>query len=174
MTVEFERAAEATIELLEALNSWDNDPALVHLERPNRDQAALERRSEMDLETLAKRLDSHSSWLIRLDGRLVGEMNYMVDPSHLYRKVPGSAWIGIVIGEAEARHRGVGGLALGRLEEEIWKAGLARIELGVFEFNAPARRLYARLGYAEIATIKAFTWWEGRLWDDIRMEKARA
>ena len=48
---------------------------------------------------------------------------------------------------------------------------LRRIELGVFEFNTSAFRLYERLGFKEFARIDAFTWWQGKKWQDIRMEK---
>ena len=45
------------------------------------------------------------------------------------------------------------------------------MELGVFEFNTRALKLYQKLGYTEIARIDAFTYWEGKMWQDIRMEK---
>ena len=56
-------------------------------------------------------------------------------------------------------------------EEEIRKAGCKRIELGVFEFNEPAKKLYQKMGYAEIGRIPNFTFWQGKMWTDIRMEK---
>ncbi|WP_342710115.1 GNAT family protein [Lentibacillus persicus] len=51
------------------------------------------------------------------------------------------------------------------------KAGNQRIELGVFEFNKPAYKLYQKLGYREIGRIHQFTYWQGSMWSDIRMEK---
>ena len=57
------------------------------------------------------------------------------------------------------------------LEAKIKKQGLNRIELGVFEFNTNAFRLYQKLGYNEIARIDGFTFWEDTMWQDIRMEK---
>jgi len=44
------------------------------------------------------------------------------------------------------------------LEKEIGNKGLKRIELGVFEFNENARRLYLKLGYKEIGRIDDFTY----------------
>ena len=98
-------------------------------------------------------------------------MNFQVDPEHLLKPVPGSAWIGITIGEPEARGRGIGREAMRYLEAQITAKGLKRIELGVFEFNAAAIALYRKLGYREFARIEDFTYWQGRLWKDIRMEK---
>jgi RimJ/RimL family protein N-acetyltransferase len=57
------------------------------------------------------------------------------------------------------------------VEEQIKAQGFQRIELGVFEFNANAIKLYRKLGYQEIGRINDFTFWQGRRWQDIRMEK---
>ena len=56
-------------------------------------------------------------------------------------------------------------------EEEIKKHGLHRVELGVFEFNTQAQKLYRKLGYEEIGRIEKFTYWQDKMWMDIRMEK---
>ena len=171
MEASFEKAAVPTVEIVQRLNAWENDPLLVPLTRPNKDREALERHEEVTSESLAKRLENHAVYLIRLGGTLVGEMNYQVDPDHLYKKEKDTAWIGITIGEAAARGRGLGAIALDFLEAEIRHAGLHRIELGVFEFNLNAISLYTRLGYAEIGRLDAFTYYDGRMWQDIRMEK---
>jgi RimJ/RimL family protein N-acetyltransferase len=171
METSFERLETPTPEIVEHFNTWENDPLLVPLTRPNKDREALERQETVTDETLAKRLENHAVYLIRVDGTLVGEMNYQIDPDHLYKKEPGTAWIGITIGEAKARGKGLGALALAFLDGEIRRAGLLRIELGVFEFNLNAIKLYTRLGYKEIGRLDAFTYWDGRMWQDIRMEK---
>jgi RimJ/RimL family protein N-acetyltransferase len=98
-------------------------------------------------------------------------MDYQIDPNHLYKKEPGTAWIGIIIGEEPGRGRGIGFQAIKYMEEQIKAQGLKRIELGVFEFNTSAIKLYQRLGYKEIARIKEFTFWDGKMRQDIRMEK---
>ncbi|WHZ05559.1 GNAT family N-acetyltransferase [Neobacillus sp. YX16] len=157
--------------LVEVFNRWDNDPELIPLTRPNQNRAALERRDTMTLDDLKKRLDHHHTYLIYLDDLLIGEMNYMVDPNHLYKKEEGTAWIGITIGEPEGRGKGIGYHAIHFLEEEIKKDGLNRVELGVFEFNKQARNLYEKLGYKEIGRIENFTYWADKMWFDIRMEK---
>lgn len=171
MDIRFIKLTEPSEALVEVLNRWDNDPVLIPLTRPNQTKADLERRDTMTLADLKERLNHHQTYLIYLDNQLIGEMNYMVDPDHLYKKEAGTAWIGITIGELEGRGKGIGYQALNFLEEEIKKNGLKRIELGVFEFNVHARKLYERLGYKEIERIENFTYYADKMWFDIRMEK---
>jgi RimJ/RimL family protein N-acetyltransferase len=123
------------------------------------------------LDELRQRLAHQRVYLISLGGRLVGEMSYQIDPEHVLKKVLGTAWIGITIGEAHGRGRGIGRQALHYLEGKIAAHGLRRIELGVFAFNLPAIALYTKMGYQEFGRIDDFTYWQGRMWQDIRMEK---
>lgn len=171
MTTHIIKLTESSSSLVEAINRWENDPTLIPLIRPNRNKLDLERRGKITLDDLTKRLENHHMYLIYLNDQLVGEMNYMVDPNHLYKKEPGTAWIGITIGESEGRGKGIGYEAIQYLEEQIKKQGLKRIELGVFEFNKQAQKLYYKLGYKKIGSIDSFTYWQGKMWTDIRMEK---
>ena len=171
MDIRFERVVEPTVEIAGAFSRWENDSRIIPLIRPNLNQEELERREEVTREELTRRLDNHVYYLIYLDDRLVGEMNYMVDPGHLLKKEEGTAWIGITIGEPEGRGKGIGFHAIQHLEKEIAREGLNRIELGVFEFNKQAIKLYQRLGYRKIGEIEDFTNWQERMWKDIRMEK---
>jgi RimJ/RimL family protein N-acetyltransferase len=171
MNIEFRKLIEPTTETAEAFERWENDPALIPLIRPNRDLAALGVRETITLKDLEVRLEHNQIFLIYLDGRLIGSMDYQIDPRQLYKKEPGTAWIGIVIGEESGRGKGVGVPAIQYLEEQIKAQGLKRIELGVFEFNINAIRLYQKLGYQEFARIDGFTYWDGKMWQDIRMEK---
>ena len=171
MNIQYKKLTAPTESIIEAMNRWDNDPAIVPMIRPSKDKIELERREEITHEDLTKRLENNHIYLIYLNNRLIGEMNYMVDPTHLLKKESGSAWIGITIGEAEGRGKGIGYQAIQYLEKQIRLQGLTRVELGVFEFNKNAIRLYQKLGYKEIGHIENFTYWEGRMWTDIRMEK---
>lgn len=171
MDIQFKKLTESTPAIAESFSRWENDPMLIPFIRPNPNKEALEHREPVTVSTLASRLDHDHIYLIYMDDQLVGEMNYQVDPKYLYKKESGTAWIGIVIGEVSARGKGVGYDAIRFLEEEIKRQGLRRIELGVFEFNSNAIRLYERMGYKEIARIDGFTFWEDKLWQDIRMEK---
>lgn len=126
---------------------------------------------ELTVEELEERLEIYDIFLIYADEHLVGEVNVMYDPPHIYRKIPGSAWIGLVIGESNGRGKGVGTEALRLLEEHLRAQGSQRIELGVFAFNHAAKRLYEKAGYREIGRIEDFTFWNDQFWTDIRMEK---
>ncbi|MFB4166821.1 GNAT family N-acetyltransferase [Virgibacillus sp. JSM 102003] len=170
MNTYFIKLTEPTPTIVKMFNQWENDPNLVPLTRPTLNKADLEQHV-ITIDDLNQRLEHHHIYLIYLDDKLIGEMNYMVDPPHLYKKVPGTAWIGITIGEPEARGKGIGYMAIQFLEEQIMQQGLKRIELGVFEFNLQAHKLYKKLGYQEIGWIQDFTFWQNIMWSDIRMEK---
>ncbi len=171
MNLQFSKLTTPTPVIVEAYNRWENDLSLIPFTRPNPSQAELELKRELTNEDLQQRLEYLHIYLIYFDHRLVGEMNYMVDPEHLFIKEPGTAWIGITIGEREARGKGVGHQAMQYLEEQIKQQGLQRIELGVFEFNHQAQKLYLKLGYKEIGRIPDFTYYQNKMWTDIRMEK---
>lgn len=171
MNVTFKKLTEPDAEVLDYLNKWENDPGLVHLIRPNRNKEALEMREELTVQDLEERLVHNHTFLIYQDGQLIGEMDYQIDPKHVFKKETGTAWIGIILGEDIARGKGIGQQALQYLEEEVRKQGLKRIELGVFEFNTSAIKLYQKAGYQEIVRLPDFTYWDDRMWQDIRMEK---
>ncbi|QHT46273.1 GNAT family N-acetyltransferase [Bacillus sp. SB49] len=171
MKLEFRKITAFDETMVAAYNRWENDRTISALARPHKNQASFEKERLQTVDTLTKRLEDHEMYAIMLDGVLVGEMNFMIDPEHLFRKEKGSGWIGITIGEAGARGKGIGAKAILFMEEEMKKMGLKRVELGVFEFNESAHRLYSRLGYKEIAREEGFTYYDGRMWADIRMEK---
>ncbi|WP_070328317.1 MULTISPECIES: GNAT family N-acetyltransferase [Exiguobacterium] len=162
---------EASDDIVQTFNRWNNDPEIVHLIRPARSEEELAAEQQMTVADLTDRLQTHDIFLIYADDRLVGEVNVMYDANHLYVQEPGSAWLGLVIGEAAGRGKGAGSEALRLLEERLRHQGTPRIELGVFGFNEAAHHLYKKLGYEEIARIDAFTYWNEQFWPDIRMEK---
>ena len=171
MDIQFNKITEPTAEIAEILNKWENDPSLVHLIRPNTDAAALEQKEHVTVDFLRKRLEHDHAYLIQLDGRFIGEMSFQIDPPQVYKKETGTAWIGITLGEESVRGKGIGAKAIQFLEEQARAMGLKRVELGVFEFNVPAIKLYTKLGYKEIVRIDGYTFWDGKMWQDIRMEK---
>ena len=171
MNTSFVKLTVPTPEIVAAFNQWENDPDLIPFIRPNPTKDDLEKRESVNAEVLSNRLDHNEIYLIYAQGRLVGEMDYQIDPNHLYKIESGTAWIGINLGEKNARGKGIGTLAIEYLEEQIKARGFQRIELGVFEFNTNALKLYQKMGYREIGRIKDFTFWRNRLWQDIRMEK---
>lgn len=171
MNIDFVKLTKPTSTIVDTLNRWGNDPYLKPLSQPNQSKSALEQKTMLTIEEVRKGLEYKSVFLIYLDNQLIGDMSYMVDFEHLFKKEAGTAWISITIGESEGRGKGIGSIALDYLEDQIKKHGLKRIELGVFEFNKPAQKLYQKLGYQEIGRIENFTYYEGNMWSDIRMEK---
>ncbi|OZM58388.1 GNAT family N-acetyltransferase [Lottiidibacillus patelloidae] len=171
MGTHFEKLTSPSLQVVEAIDRWENDSTIIPLTRPNQNKSELERRTKVTVDELKERLKNHHIYLIYHNDRLIGEMNFMVDPGHLLKKEKGAAWIGITIGEAEGRGKGIGYKAIEFLEKQIQKEGLKRIELGVFEFNKQAIKLYHKMGYKEIGRIDNFTYWQDRMWTDIRMEK---
>ena len=159
-------------EWLEYLNCWRNDNELRPLIRVCRNAEEAESHHQLtSADYTVAYLERRPTYLILLQGEVVGECDYDIQPAHLHLSVPGSAMVGITIGESAARGRGIGRQAMTLLETEIRAADLQRIELGAFEFNTRAIRLYQSLGYREIARLPDFTWASGRYWADIRMEK---
>jgi RimJ/RimL family protein N-acetyltransferase len=171
MKIKFKKLTKSNAETVQAFSLWGNDIRLTPLLRPNKSQEDIEKQKIFNKDELAQRLEHCQIYLIYLDGQLIGEMNYQVGFEHLYKDKPTTAWVGIGIGEESARGKGIGFLAMQYLEKQIKKQGLKRIELGVFEFNTNALKLYQKLDYKEINRIKDFTYWNGRMWQEIRMEK---
>jgi RimJ/RimL family protein N-acetyltransferase len=171
MDIQFRKLTQPTTEIAAHFERWENDPTLIPLIRPNKDRVALEAKASVTPEDLEQRLKHDSIYLIYMQDQLIGEMDYQIDPQHLYKKESGTAWLGIIIGEEVGRGKRIGYLALQYLENEIKQQGLKRMELGVFEFNTSAIQLYQKAGFREIGRIPDFTYWQGKMWQDIRMEK---
>ena len=172
MNITFTRlTTPPTPEIVASIHKWANDPAIIPFIRPNPTEESLNNKETVTIESLTKRLEYTRIYLIYAESRLVGEISFQVDPDQLYKKETGSAWIGINIGEESARGKGIGIQAMQYLEQEIKAYGLRRIELGVFEFNVNAIKLYKKMGYQEIIRIDDYTFWQGKMWQDIRMEK---
>lgn len=111
-------------------------------------------------------------YLVEYNGEIVGEVSYDFSFPLLLKKDKKTAWIGIVIGEKSARGKGIGRLAMEFLEDKVKSLGAQRIELGCFEFNERAFALYKKLGYIEIGLLENITFYKGKWWHDIRMEKS--
>ncbi len=109
--------------------------------------------------------------MILLNSQPVGEMSVSIDGKESISGLPGTAWIGIVLGEPEARGRGFGQQAMKYLEAQAIVLGAQRIELGVFSFNTAAIKFYEKLNYTEFTRIPDYVYWNHRMWDDIRMVK---
>lgn len=158
---------------LESLVKWENDPEINYLihPRPDATKELFAPKIEDVRERHQKDDPNFQVYMIYDDDKLVGNFSLRIDPGHLYKKIQGTSWLGLTIGEEVYRGRGVAKKAMEFFERESVRLGLNRVELGVFEFNERAHRFYQKLGYQEIGRIKDFTFWNEQYWSDIRMEK---
>lgn len=158
---------------IKAMTKWGNDKKLHHLVIPVKDKNLLE------LETVESMKEKYQKnpefamglYLVFDDSKPIGNFSLQMDPDHLMKKIQGTSWLGLTIGEKEYWGTGVAQIAMKYFEDESKRLGAKRIELGTFEFNLRAQAFYKKLGYVEIGRIPDFTYWEDKYWDDIRMEK---
>lgn len=158
---------------IKALSKWDCDKELYPLTTPVFEKSkALE---FPNLEEVIKKYHDPSfakGVYVILDGnKPIGNLSLQIDPPQLFKKVKGTSWLGLIIGEKEYWGTGVAKTAMEFFENESRRLGMKRIELGTFEFNTRAYKFYKKLGYQEIARLKDFTYYQDRFWEDIRMEK---
>jgi RimJ/RimL family protein N-acetyltransferase len=119
----------------------------------------------------ALRNDDFQRWMMEFDGITVGNCSLMINPPHIRSEGKRVAWIGIAIGEASARGRGLGSKVLAFLEERAREYQADEIQAGVFEMNTPSLRLFEKNGYVRLRRYPRFTWWNGRYWADMRFVK---
>lgn len=161
-------------EQIHSLVKWENDPELYHLLVPimDKDKSEPIKTFESLKKTFVEKPDYASSIFIILDGKKpVGNFSIQLDPEHLMNKVEGTSWLGLTIGEKAYWGKGVAKIAMDYFEAESKRRGASRVELGTFEFNERAYSFYKKIGYVEIGRLDKFTYWNGKYWDDIRMEK---
>ena len=161
-------------EHIDALYSWEYDPDLYKLTTPifkPEDEGQTITKEVFKSKYMKSGKWVHEIHMIYVDDKPVCIFSMMMDPGHLYKKVPGTSWLGLTIGDKNYWGKGVAAKAMEKFEEVSRGHNAVRIELGVFEFNPRAIKFYTKLGYIEIGRIKDFTYSEGRFWDDIRMEK---
>lgn len=159
---------------VQALLKWENDPDLQRLVAPNRNR--IEEVETTTPESLRQRFKEHPEWtantyIIFDDAKAVGTLSFQMDPNHLLKKIKGTSWLSLTIGDKDYWGTGVAKQAMKFFEKKSIKQGACRVELGTFEFNLRAQKFYSKLGYVEFGRLKDFTYRDGRFWDDIRMEK---
>lgn len=156
-----ERVALRPLELEdgELLRSWINDPDVhQHLGRFRAYDAAAQREW---LEGLHRKTEDHVFGIaLRETGALIGSCGL-----HGTALPHRSAELGILIGEAAGRGRGLGAEALRLLLGYGFETlGLHRIELRVYESNPRAIRCYERAGFRREGEKREARWWAGRWW----------
>jgi RimJ/RimL family protein N-acetyltransferase len=157
------------------LAKWTNDPAIRHLIAPFQNDAEfanLETIESIQLEFQCRGPFQHvADLMILLDGIPLGTANLLIDPLHRITPTKNISWYGIVIGEAKARGRGIGKKAIEHLEQISLENGSTIAEVGTFEFNSAGLALFKSLGYQEIKRLPDFTYWNGKMWADVRFIK---
>ena len=93
------------------------------------------------------------------------------DTPKLVTKAANTAWVALMIGDATFRRQRLGSRILGHLEDLAAQCGAQRIEIGVFEFNGRALSFFKKHSYAEFERRQQRVYWDGRMWDDIRVLK---
>jgi GNAT superfamily N-acetyltransferase len=114
--------------VLRKLLIWENDESIRHLHLVTRSEEEFKNLKVTFDELLENVRRVHESgkaffWSIFYQDEPVGILTAQIDPKQLHRKIPGTFWPSILIGEAAARGKGVGRQAM------IWCEELAR-EMG--------------------------------------------
>ena len=154
---------------------WYNDPELKHLISLFPDSQSYQHQFTA---TYFKNIASKpttggpgSDLMVLLDGSPIGEARFKIDVPKLVTKSPNTAWLSLIIGEHHARRKGLGAQIVQHLEQRIVQSGGARVEVAIFAYNQMSMRFFERLGYVEFSRKPQRAWWDGRLWDDVRLLK---
>lgn len=171
MEITYREVDFGEIDMFNLFAKWSNDPDIRPFTTP--------RFSEEDypkvhaIELMASLMDKpyKHTYVVMVDQFPVAEFSIDMHFDHLVSNQDNVAWISIVIGVAEFRGVGLGVQIMEFIEVEARKLGAGIIELGVFEYNEKAIRLYKKVGYQPIATISNFVFNFGKWHSDIRMTK---
>jgi len=158
-------------EVIQRVHAWYNDPEIFPYNQPN---FKAEPYPILTLEDIRDQLKPHpqiEKYLIMDEHKPIGEVSITRDFQLLIKREPSTAWISICIGEKSYWGKGIAQEAMKFLESTCKAKGYERIELGVFEHNIKAQKLYQKMGYQAFARIPRFTFYNDTWYDDIRMEK---
>lgn len=177
MQIDFVKFNSELREHCELMAKWENDPDLRFLLgwTPNEEASRRITTPEMVRERTSKPAPSGvfgERYMITCNNKIIGDVVFCIGAPQVISKNCRVAWLGIGIGEKSFQGKGIGKTAMAFIEKRARNAGAELFELGVFEFNGPALKLYNRLGYKEIKRIPEFTWYNGKMWSDIRMTKS--
>jgi len=170
MKIDFVRLEKNNVAHYRAKHKWLSDEEINYLFTPQFVPTKIEVPTLKELMEYFDERDSLYNFMIYMGDEIVGDFQIDYQFKMLYSKEP-SAWIGITIGDEQARGKGVGRQVMAFIEEHVKSKGFNRIELGVFAFNKKAIKFYENIGYKRIAEIKGFTFYNGKYHSDYRYEK---
>lgn len=162
---------EDDIESFNIITKWNNDSEIAYLITPNLHEEILKPVSRLMLQVSYERNKSKRIYMIKCGEKIIGSVSIDMNPFQLVSKTESSGWLGIVIGEKDYIGKGAGEAAMKFVENIARELGATRMELGVFAFNKNAISFYEKQGYKRFCTIKNFTFYRGKWYDDYRMEK---
>ena len=166
MTISFRPVDEA--QDLTRLARWSNDPATKHLY--HRFQRAEHLALEIPPEHFRPSAEG-TTLMVLLDGAPVGHAVLCLGSPKLLEARETNAWIALMIGEPQRRGQGLGGATLAHLETLAVQQGATRAEVSVLAYNQGSLSFFQRHGYVEVTRIEARAWFDGRLWDEVRLRK---
>jgi RimJ/RimL family protein N-acetyltransferase len=159
---------------IDLIVKWFSDRRIRHLAFRHRNEESYDNlidRENVRQKVIEKSQKNYRQYIITYNGIPIGEMSLEIGAEPIRTQKVKTAWVGIVIGEASARGQGLGYRILKKIETIALEMGAIRIELGVFEFNKRAIRLYSNAGYSMCKKELNSTWWKGKMWSSVRMEK---
>ena len=157
------------------LAKWYNDPEIKHLYSLFTDAESLSFEFTPDyfqrVGQMPRRGGPYRDFMVLADGVPIGEAKLETDTPKLITKTPHTAWVALMIGDASLRRQRLGSRILSHLEDSAIRCGVQRIEIGVFEFNERALSFFKNQNYVEFDRREQRVYWDGRMWDDIRLLK---
>jgi len=147
---------------------WLNDPSVVRqTEQSGTIHTARSLRAYVDAAVQAQ--DS-VLWRILLSGQHIG--NLRLSGIH---EVHCRASLGLLIGAAEARGKGLGPRVISLATRHAFEdLRLNKVFAGMFATNEPSRRAFENAGYCVEATLRNHAWHDGRFVDVLMMARFSA
>lgn len=171
MNINIKKLTDYDIDIYTKMAEWYNDPELKYLITPRFSEKLVAAVEPEELIDMHKKNKDKSIYVIYDGQKPIGNYSIISKFGGLMNKAGKTAWISIIIGDKSYHGKGVGKLTMQLMEEESRSLGFRYIELGVFEFNKKAKRLYENSGYKEIGRNKEVIYYDGEWCDDIHMVK---